>query len=57
MKVAQYEVLGIDAKRDIRPGGTIETFGSSRPVLAGRQPAGIRCHTFQGSSRDLEAHS
>ena len=27
MKVAQYEVLGIDAKRLVRPGGAIETFG------------------------------
>jgi len=27
MKVAQYEVLGNDAYREVRPGGTIETFG------------------------------
>jgi len=27
VKVAQYEVLGNDAKRPVRPEGTIETFG------------------------------
>jgi hypothetical protein len=29
MKVAQYEVLGIDGKEISVPAGTIETFGSS----------------------------
>jgi hypothetical protein len=27
MKVAQYEVLGNEAKKQVRPGGTIETIG------------------------------
>jgi hypothetical protein len=46
MKVAQYEVLGCDAKEMSVPPGTIETFGSGRtdflrPNGAVRSPRAI----------------
>src|ERR1700730_7590907 len=42
MKVAQYEVLGNDAKRNVRPAGTIGTFASSSLTHGLRAQAGNR---------------
>ena len=57
MKVAQYEVLGNDAKRQVRPVGTIETFGVwSRTLLSDCQHWSIVPSGTDSSLKTLTQH-